>query len=129
MCQNVFNEVLSVWFKFQAKTPKEELKDIGNSMNIGNLILGVNSVTVSYLIRYDSLLQNVTDIIAKCDSYFITKCNRNLLQNGSCFLLQNATVLLLNATVNTNCNDSVTKCDSYYKMRRFITNYDSTFTL
>ena len=129
MCQNVFNEVLSVWFKFQAKTPKEELKDIGNSMSIGNLILGVNSVTVSYLIRYDSLLQNVTDIIAKCDSYFITKCNRNLLQNTSCFLLQNATVLLLNATVNTNCNDSVTKCDSYYKMRRFITNYDSTFTL
>ena len=33
----------------------------------------VDSVTVSYLIRYDSLFQNATDIITKCDSYFITK--------------------------------------------------------
>ena len=32
--------------------------------------MGVNSVTVSYLICYDSLLQNVTDIITKCDSYY-----------------------------------------------------------
>ena len=95
MCQNVFNEVLSVWFKFQVKTPKEEVKDIGNSMSIGNLILGVNSVTVSYLIRYDSLLQNVTDIIAKCDSYFITKCNSYYKLQRFCYkmrqLLQNAT--------------------------------------
>ena len=55
------------------------LKDIGHSMNIGKLILGVNSVSVSHLIHYDSLLQNVTDIITKCDSYFITKYDRNLL--------------------------------------------------
>ena len=90
MCQNVFNEVLSVWFKFQAKTPKEELKDIGNSMSIGNLILGVNSVTVSYLIRYDSLLQNATDVITKCDS-FITKCDSYYKMRQ---LIQNATILL-----------------------------------
>ena len=32
-------------------------------MSIGNLILGVNSVTVSYLIHYDSLLQNATTIL------------------------------------------------------------------
>ena len=55
-------------------------------MSIGNLVRGVNSVTVSYLIRYDSLLQNATDTIRKWD--------RSLLQNASDFLLQNATVLL-----------------------------------
>ena len=52
----------------------EALKDIGQIMNIGNLILGVNSVVVSYLICYDGLLQNATDVI--------TKCNRLLLQNA-----------------------------------------------
>ena len=34
-------------------------------MSIDNLILGVNSVTVSYLIHYDSLLQNSTAILSK----------------------------------------------------------------
>ena len=63
-------------------------------------VMGVISVTVSYLIHYDSLLQYTTDILAKCDSYFITKCNRSLLQNASGFLLQNATVLLQNATAH-----------------------------
>ena len=89
-------------------------------MSIGNLILGVNSVTVPYLIHYDSLLQNAPDIITKCNSYFITKCDRILLQNASGFLLQNATVLLQNTTVITNCDDFITKCDSYYKMRRLL---------
>ena len=33
-------------------------------------------------------------------------------------LLQNATAILLqNATVITNCDDFITKCGSYYKMR------------
>ena len=73
-------------------------------MNIRNLILGVNSVTVSSLIRYDSLLQNATDIITKRDSYFITKRSRSSLQNASGFLLQNATVLSQNTTVITNCD-------------------------
>ena len=41
----------------------EGQKDIEHSMSIENLILGINSVTVSYLIRYDSLLQNAADII------------------------------------------------------------------
>ena len=65
------------------------LRDIGHIMSIENLILGVNSVVVSYLIRYDSLLQNATDIITKCDSKFITKCEnfvkkmRHLLQNST----------------------------------------------
>ena len=74
-------------------------------MNIGNLILGVNSATVSYLIRYDSLLQNLLDVITKCD--------RNLLQNASGFLLQNATVI-------ANCGDFIAKCDRYYKMQRLL---------
>ena len=53
-------------------------------MTIGNLILGFNSVMVSYLIHYDGFLQNATDI-TKCDSYFITKCYKSLLQNTSGF--------------------------------------------
>ena len=86
-------------------------------MSIGNLILVVNSVTDSYLICYNSFLQNATDVITKRDSCFITKCGRSLLLNATVFLLQNATVLLQNATVSTNCDNFITKCDSYYKMR------------
>ena len=63
---------------------------------------------VSYLIHYEILLQNATDTITKCDSYFIAKCDKSLLQNASGFLLQNATVLLQNATVITNCDDFIT---------------------
>ena len=86
----------------------EELRDIRYSLSIGNLILGANSVTVSYLIHYYSLLQNVADIIAKCDSYIITKCEISLLQNASSFLSQDTTILLQNATLQngtffTNC--------------------------
>ena len=66
-------------------------------------------VTVTYLVYYETLLQNETNIIAKCDSYFITKCDKSLLQNASGFLLQNASVLLQIVTV-------ITKCDTYYKM-------------
>ena len=54
-------------------------------MSIRNLIFGVNSVTVSDLIRYDSLLQNAKDFIKNCDSYFITKRDRSLLQNAPGF--------------------------------------------
>ena len=108
------------WFKFQAKIPSrsgvcvqgewqkhiphspplskdEGLRHIGHSMSIGNLILGLNSVTISYLIRYESLLQNMPGL-----------------------LLQNATVLLQNATVIKICDDFIKKCDSYYKLRQYI---------
>ena len=74
-------------------------------MSIKNPIFVVNSVTVSDLIRHNSLLQNATDVITKCDRYFITKRDRNLLQNTSGYLLQNATV--------------ITKCDVYYKLRQY----------
>ena len=68
---------------------------------------------VSYLINYGTLLQNATDMITKYDSYFITKCDKSLLQNASGFLLQNATVLLQNATV-------ITKYNVYYILRQYI---------
>ena len=42
-------------------------------LSIQSQILGVNSVTVWYFIHYESLLQNATDIITKCDSYFVNR--------------------------------------------------------
>ena len=68
-------------------------------MSIGNLILGISSIIVSYLIDDDNLLQNAIDLITKCDSVFITKCDRSLLQNVSGFLLQNNIGLLQNVIV------------------------------
>ena len=75
-------------------------------MSIGNLYLSDNSVMVSCFIHYDSLLQNATDVIKKCDSYFVTKWDRSLLQNASGFLLQNAAL--------------IAKCDIYYKLQQYI---------
>ena len=126
VCQNVSNKVLLAWSKFQAKLPSrsgvcvqrewqkcsspspplpkdEGISDIGHCSSIGNLVLGVNSVTVLYLIHYDSLLQNATDIIThyytmrklfyyKTREKFITKCVRFF----------------------------ITKCDVYYKLQEDI---------
>ena len=50
-----------------------------------------------FSIHYDSLLQNARDIVSKCNSYFITKCVRSLLQKQ-------------NATIDT-------KCAAYCKLR------------
>ena len=61
-------------------------------------------VTVAYLVYYDTLLQNVTDI-TKRDNYFITKFNKRFSQNAWGFLLQNAT--------------AITKCKVYYKMLQY----------
>ena len=74
------------------------LKDIGHSMNIRNLTLGVNSVTVSYLI-----------------------CNDSLLQNGTSILLQNVTEVyyIMRQFFTTKCNSFIIKCNSYYKLGRF----------
>ena len=86
----------------------EGLRDIGHSMSIVvNLILGVNSVTVSYLTHYDSLLQNATDI---------------LLQNATAILLQNGTGVyykMPQVFIITNCDSFITKCDRYYKLRQY----------
>ena len=50
-------------------------------------------VTVSYLLRHGNLLQNATDVVTKCDSYFIAKCE-----------------------------SFVTKCETYYKVRHLLQN-------
>ena len=92
---------MSAWFNFQTHfgvslqgewqkythlctvlSKDEGPKNIGDSMNTGNLILSVNGVTVSYLILYGSLLPNATGIITNCErsflkkrqKFFITKC-------------------------------------------------------
>ena len=53
---------------------------------------------------YTTLSQNAPDITTKCDSHFITKCDKSLLKNVSGFLLQNATILFQNATFITKRN-------------------------
>ena len=79
-------------------------------MSIGNPILGVNSVTVLYLIRYDSLLQNATISLLQNTTKIYYKMRqvfyymRHLLQIGKT-LLQNATI--------------ITKCNVYYKLRQY----------
>ena len=64
------------------------------------------------MIHCDTLLQNATGIMTKCDSYFITKCVPEFLLQNATQLLQNATVLLQNATV-------ISKCDVHYKLRQY----------
>ena len=96
----------------------EAPKNIGQSMGIRILIFCFNSVTVSYLISHDCLLQNATGVITKCDNCFITKCSRSLLQNASSFLLQNATVMLQNAMIIIQNATVITKCDVYNTLRQ-----------
>ena len=64
---------------------------------------------ILYLVYNDTLLQNETDIITKCDSYFITKCDKSLLQHVPELFFK-------------KYDSSVTKCDSYYKMWRLLQN-------
>ena len=83
ICQNISKKVFLKGPQFQAKMPsgsrvfiqREEhkytlplrTKETGHKMCIVLVIL------VSYSVHYDSSLQNATDIISKCDSYFIIK--------------------------------------------------------
>ena len=90
----------------------EELRDIAHIMSIGNLILGVNSVTVSYLIHYDSLLQNARAILLQNATEVYYKM-RQVFYYKMQQLLQIATILLQNATV-------IIKYDVYYKLRQYI---------
>ena len=77
---------------------KERLRGTGFSMT---MILDTNKsnfgsqecLWFSYLVPYGILLQDATSIIMECDSYFITKCDKSLLQNASGFLLQNKTFI------------------------------------
>ena len=72
---------------------------------------------VSYLVHYDTLLQNTTDIIQmrrpfcyKMRQVFYNKMRWFYYKTRQ--LLQNAMILLQNATI-------ITKCDVYYKMRQY----------
>ena len=89
-------------------------------------------VIVLYLICYDILLQNVTDIITKCDSHFITKCDRSLLKNATdikkCVrffidkmrqLLQNTWILLQNSSSQKG-NEDDTFYRGYMRISKFI---------
>ena len=49
-------------------------------------------VLMSYQIRCNTLLQNATDIITKCNNFFIIKWDKTLLQSQSGFVLQIVTV-------------------------------------
>ena len=51
---------------------------------------------------------------------FYYKMRQSLLQNASAFLLQNA-------TVTKKCDDFITKCESYYKMRRLLKSASAQF--
>ena len=55
----------------------EGLRNIGHSMSKAlDTNKSVPVVTTSHLVHYDILLQNATDIITKCDSYFNTECEK-----------------------------------------------------
>ena len=98
MWQNVNNEVLLAWFKFQAKIPSrsgvcvqrewqkytspspplskdEGLKNIEHSMSIRNLIFGVNIwfVLTVYYKMWQMLLQNATEVYYKMRQVFYHK--------------------------------------------------------
>ena len=71
-------------------TTNRGLKDIGHSMS---MVLNTKKsafksqqwFAVSNLIHYYTSLHNARDIITKCDNYFLTKCDKSLLQNASGF--------------------------------------------
>ena len=56
----------------------------------------------------------------KMRQIYLQNATAILLRNALGFLLQNVTVLLQNATVFTNYNDFITKCNSYFKMQRLL---------
>lgn len=78
---------------------KEVLRVIGHNISMAldtnKSNFGNQKFLRFHIVHYGTLLQNVTNIITKCDSYFITKCFKGLLQN--------ATVLFQNATFITKC--------------------------
>ena len=78
-------------------------------------------VVVSYIVHYNTLLQNATDIITKCNSFFITKCDKSLLKKYVRFFIIKFDNSLLKKHVRffiTKWDSFMTNCDSYYKMHR-----------
>ena len=74
-------------------------------------------VVVSYMLDYDTSLQNATDIIIKYNSYFIRKYDKSSLLNAWGVFLQDMTVSLENVTAIPKCNGFITKYGVYYKIR------------
>ena len=73
-------------------------------------------VTVAYLVYYDTLLQNVTDI-TKRDNYFITKFNKRFSQNAWGFLFYyKMQQLLQNAKFITKCFSTQFSLDKWYRL-------------
>ena len=69
-------------------------------------------VAVSYLVHYETLSRNATDILKKCYRYFIAKCDKNLLVNTSGFhhkMLQ----------LYYKMWEVLQLCELYWKMRRY----------
>ena len=63
-------------------------------------------VMFSYLVYYNTLLQNGTDFIIKCNTHFITKCDKSSLQNSS--------ILLQNMTFSIKCAGAATSKTKFY---------------
>ena len=51
-------------------------------------------------------------MIMKCDSHFITKCDKSLLKMRQLFIIKCESFI-------TKCDYFITKCEGYYKMRRY----------
>ena len=84
---------------------EEGLKNIVHNISIKNLIFGVYSVMVLYLICYHSLLQNATEVYYKMQQKFIVKC---ISFSTKC-----------NSFIK-KCDNFITKCNSYYKMQHLL---------
>ena len=85
-------------------------------------------MTVPYLVHYDILLQNGIEVFIKWESYFLTKCYKNLLQLWQFYckikwLLQNLMIFLIKCGSSYKC-DIITKCvctmcNMFYRLNRW----------
>ena len=73
-------------------------------------------VTILYLVYFDTFLQSARDIFKTCNSYFIKKYDKSLLQNASGFYI-------------TKYDSFITKSDSYYKMSHLLQNASVSWTI
>ena len=138
VCQNVSNEVLLAWFKFQTKIPSrsgvciqgewQKYTPPSPPLCKDERLRGMNTEQIQFwdsvvlrfhiwfimTVSYDMqqilwqnataiLLQNATEVYYRMCQGFYYKMRE---------LLENATILLQNATV-------ITKCDVCYKLRQY----------
>ena len=95
-------------------TSKDERpRSIGNNMSMVIKVFESAVVSVSYLVHYDILLQNATDI-TKRNNYFIAKCDKTLTLCQVIYykmrqLHDKLQQLLQNASFITKCINAVAK--------------------